>query len=263
MIVSDNSLAIKTNELLMTGITVLDNIFSQDKIFDIRSQILQQRHLLKNTKPGEPSLHLAGFHQFPELESIHSDIMNSIKIIDFLKYVTKSQVKFIGNSDITINRSQHWHKDLLRGKFAEHHNSNSIWGKEIAGVYRVILYLQPSSSLKVIPGSHLEPTSLASDEYCIPHDETSVQRVNVDIGDIAVMDVRTTHRGLSSEYIIKNCEYFKKNPSIMVATILGDVSAELTHELEVGNFMRQLDWVIRNKHRTYELFVDENYDFEL
>jgi hypothetical protein len=30
-------------------------------------------------------------------------------------------VRTIGLSDITINRSQDWHKDLLRGKYRCHH----------------------------------------------------------------------------------------------------------------------------------------------
>lgn len=233
-------------ELNINGLTVLKQCYDKKIIHDARQKILNHLNLLRNTKPGEPSLHLAGFHHHPELEELHYLVSANPKVLNFLSLLMPERVKAVGNSDITINRSQHWHKDLLRGKYAAHHNVNNIWGKNGGGVYRIILYLQNTQNLKIVFGSHLIPHSLESDIHAIPKDESNISLINVNIGDIVVMDIRTTHRGMTTDYIQNNAIKLNENPSIMIATILGNIKSPLTKEMEMGNFHRQIDWMERH-----------------
>src|SRR6185295_19757554 len=93
------------------------------------------------------------------------------------------QARTIGLSDITINRSQHWHTDLLRGKYEAYLKGVDIWGGECAGVYKLLMYLQDSTSLKIVRGSHRVPLSLVNDDYADPADNADVVAVSFKAGD--------------------------------------------------------------------------------
>ncbi len=105
-------------DLQQSGFAVLKGVFSKEMIAEARQQVLANRGLFKNTRPLPSAGHLAGFHRFPALESLHTMLTANPVIRDFLKCVLNGQeIRSIGLSDITINRSQQWHKDLLRGKY--------------------------------------------------------------------------------------------------------------------------------------------------
>src|SRR5262249_6755072 len=156
-----------------------------------------------NTRPTPSSRHLAGFHLYPELESLHNRLASNKRVLDFMGLVLRGQkARSIGLSDITINRSQHWHKDLLRGKYAPYLNGLDIWDCECAGVYKLLMYLQEGASLKIVRGSHRVPVSLGSDEHAEPSDNDDVVEVSFKEGDVVVMDIRTSHRGSTEEVFL-------------------------------------------------------------
>jgi hypothetical protein len=133
----------------------------------------------------------------------------------------------------------------LRGEYQSFLQDVDVWGEEGGGVFRILLYLQDSSSLKIVKGSHLEPVALDKDEHCEPDDDSRVMSVSVEEGDIAVMDVRTSHCG-SPEHVFQS-EEFTVNPRAMVATTLGMVDGRLTDAMEAGNARRLMDW--QERHR--------------
>lgn len=233
-------------ELLNNGITILQNIYDDDIILDLRKQILDNLSLMKQTRKDEDSRHLAAFHRYPEFEKLHGLVSCNETVLQFLDYVLDGKkVRSIGNDDITVNRSQHWHKDLLRGKYSTHLNSvDNIWSKQNCSVFRILLYLQDTSSLKIVKGSHLKPISLQNDDHAIPSDDDDVAVVTIKKGDIGIMDIRTTHRGATKEFF--DNEYFKENKGILIATVLGEVDSKLTDNMEKGNFHRLMNWMERN-----------------
>src|SRR5262249_15250904 len=158
-------------ELRRDGITVLEGVFDRETVDLSREQVMKHRSLYKNTRPTPSSRHLAGFHLYPELESLHNLLAGNKKVLNFMKLVLGGQqARSIGLSDITINRSQHWHTDLLRGKYAPYLNGVNIWDIECAGVYKLLMYLQDGASLKIVRGSHRVPRSLENDQYTEPDD---------------------------------------------------------------------------------------------
>ena len=149
------------------------------------------------------------------------------------------QARSIGLSDITINRSQHWHTDLLRGKYEPYLNGVDIWGSECAGVYKLLMYLQ-DGNLKIVRGSHRVPVSLENDEHAEPGDNADVVGVSFKAGDVVVMDIRTSHRGSTEDVFLSGV--YDDDPKILVSTALGVDGGKLTDAMEFGNARRLMDW---------------------
>ena len=150
------------------------------------------------------------------------------------------RARTIGLSDITINRSQHWHKDLLRGKYEAYLDGVDIWGPESGAVYKALMYLQDGASLHVVRGSHAVPLSLDNDEQAEPGDGDEVMTVPVKAGDVMIMDIRTSHRGSEESAFASGA--FDDEPKILVSTALGTDGGKLTDAMEFGNARRLMDW---------------------
>jgi hypothetical protein len=233
-------------ELRRDGVTVLKAVFGRETVDLSRDKVMEHWSLYKNTRPTPSSRHLAGFHRYPELESLHSHLAGNKKVLNFMKLVLGGhQACSIGLSDITINRSQHWHKDLLRGKYEHFLKGVDIWGGECAGVYKLLMYLQDGTSLKIVRGSHRMPVSLEKDEYVEPDDNADVIDVSFKAGDVVVMDIRTSHRGSTEEVFLSGA--YDKDPKILVSTVLGVDGGKLTNAMEFGNAQRLMDW--QNRYR--------------
>jgi hypothetical protein len=237
-------------ELRRDGITVLEGVFDRETIDLSREQVMEHWSLYKNTRPTPSSRHLAGFHLYPELESLHNLLAGNKKVLNFMKMVLGGQqARSIGLSDITINRSQHWHKDLLRGKYEPYLNGVDIWNGECAGVYKLLMYLQDGTTLKIVRGSHRVPVSLENDEYAEPDDNADVVDVSFKAGDVVVMDIRTSHRGSTEEVFLSGA--YDNDPKILVSTALGVDGGKLTDAMEFGNARRLMDWQDRYSDTTH------------
>ncbi len=93
---------------------------------------------------------MASFHRFPGLEPVHTLLTGNAKVAVVLTELLEPALRTIGMSDITVNRSQQWHKDLLRGKFSRYVADENPCANHSGKLFKVILYLQDSASLLVV-----------------------------------------------------------------------------------------------------------------
>jgi hypothetical protein len=230
--------------LKQDGFVVLPNVFNHEQIAFARKTVLDNIHLLKNTRPTVSSRHLAGFHRHPALEILHCMLVTNSEIRSFINDALGGMDSVtIGLSDITINRSQEWHCDLLRGAFSSYLNEEVCWGPRGGGVYKALLYLQEGKSLATVPGSHARKTSLDNDQCVIPKDLDSISHVSVNPGDVVIIDLRLIHRG-STEAEMQSLT-LADNAKILISTVFGGADCPLTNAMEVGNFHRLMAWIAK------------------
>lgn len=235
---------VSLEELQHSGVTILKRVLPPATIAATRQTILANRGLLRNTRPAPSAGHLAGFHRFPELESLHSLLASNPRILATLRAAVNGDVRTIGLSDITVNRSQGWHRDLLRGTYREHIDEDLIWSAAGGALFKALLYLQDSCSLKLIAGSHRSRCPLVSDADSEPTPGDTILAPSVQAGDVVLMDLRMSHCG-SDDLFFRSAAVLKQ-PKMLVSTVFGAVGSPITAQMESGNAIRQADWMKRN-----------------
>jgi hypothetical protein len=231
-------------ELAEHGVTVLQNIFDPAAIAEIRRTVLQNRGLLRKTRKAPSAGHLAGFHRFAEFEPLHAALSCNPRILETLRATVQGDVRTIGLSDITVNRSQGWHRDLLRGAYRSYLDEELIWFQAVGVLFKALLYLQDSTSLKLVANSHLCRCSLASDAQSAPQPHDTITALRVRAGDVILLDLRVSHCGCSDEFF--ETAAVQQHPKILVSTVFGAVASPLTRQMELGNAVRQSDWIKRH-----------------
>ena len=193
------------------------------------------------TRDVAHSYHLAGFHRFPSLATIHARIVAEDTVNRFLSiYYGGSPYFALGLSDITVNRSQHWHTDLLRGRYADFLKDCDPWA-ETKGNIKALVYLQDGASLRIVPGSHLSPTPLDDALLeLLAGAADDIMRVDVKAGDVVMMDIRALHRG-SSDADMASAELAAR-PKMLVSTVFGPISSAFSRAMQTGNAFRMADW---------------------
>jgi hypothetical protein len=96
---------------------VLKGALTQREVTKARAKVLDNLSLMKNTRPTPSARHLAGFHRYPTLEPLQALITGNAGIRSIMTRLGGMDARIFGLSDITVNRSQPWHKDLLRGQY--------------------------------------------------------------------------------------------------------------------------------------------------
>jgi len=223
-----------------SGVGVLRAVFEPTEVDEARRTVLAHVGLMKNTRSTPSSRHLAGFHRFPALEPLHQLITGNQRTRDVMTGLLGPEYRTIGLSDITINRSQQWHKDLLRGRFSHYMDDEHPCEKHHGKLFKVIVYLQDSSSLHFVPGSHRQDISLESDLFAIPADDAPVSQVETRIGDVVIIDICTTHRGSAEEAF--QSQRVSDHPRILVSTVFGRSNCEFVDRMELGNAERLSFW---------------------
>lgn len=240
--------------LHQNGYVVLPLAVSPDVVLAARESVLSNIRFFKNTRPNPFSSHLAGFHRYPALEWLHGLLASNAKLSEVITATNGGQdLRTIGLSDITINRSQEWHTDLLRGRYSGYLKESYCWGAEGGGVFKALLYLQGGKGLKVIAGAHLHPRPLGSDEYARPNESADIVSLEIEAGDLIVMDLRLPHRGGTEDELMDPS--FIVNPKILVSTVLGFSSKPLTRAMELGNYERLNDWDRRHINKPARAFA--------
>lgn len=238
---SEANIADAAANLRDRGYFIIEDAVPVEAVETARRSVLENLHFLKNTRPNPSSGHSAGFHRHPELEHLHMLVSNNALANRIIAEASGSpRVRSIGLSDITLNRSQQWHVDLLRGRYRKHLTADICWGPEGGGVYKVLLYLQPGASLRVLAGAHAKPVPLDDDRKVEPDDEAEAQPVPVKAGSLVIMDIRLPHRGSSEEELATPASL--ETPKILVSTVLAGSNRPLGGAMERGNFERMLDW---------------------
>lgn len=238
----------KAKALRRDGYVLLSDQYSPSAIGEARAQVIANFALLKNTRPNPVSGHLAGFHRYPAFEPLHDTLVGNQELLGVVKCAAgDAEIRSIGLSDITVNRSQEWHVDLLRGQYQPYLDPDICWGPQSGGVYKALLYLQQGSSLRVIPGAHRRAIPLDNDRNSEPADPSESVSIAVGPGDIVLMDIRLPHRG-STEAEMRD-DSGRVSPKILVSTVLGGARLPLTRAMEAGNRERLRDW--DNRHERH------------
>lgn len=238
-------------DLLQEGLCLLQGAVDSSAIQELRSHVLNNLQLLRNTRENSSSGHLAGFHRYPRLEFMHTLLSHNVRVESVLSEACPGcDFRTIGLSDITINRSQEWHVDLLRGRFSSFLDQSMIWNEDRGGgVFKVLLYLQAGKSLRYISGSHRLRTSLESDSEKELIGGRPIQQASVNAGDIVLIDIRLRHRGSTQQE--SSSPILGESPKILLSTVLGSCNHALADQMELGNASRQRYWDERNKSRSY------------
>ncbi len=142
-------------QLREVGYAILPNVFSLEEIEQFRRRVVRAKDRMPSTRENPSSRHFAGFHRCAELAGLHADLVQSRLIVEVLGTAYEHRdFNAIGLSDITINRSQQWHTDLLRGPYQRFGVSEVCWQDSEPSCYKALLYLQDGERLFVLPGSH-------------------------------------------------------------------------------------------------------------
>lgn len=231
-----------TSQGLKDGYCVLPEVFDKAEIEAFRQAAVDNLGSMGRTRNVAHSYHLAGFHRFPALAALHARIAADETINQFLQAYYQDIPYFaLGLSDITVNRSQHWHTDLLRGRYSDFLKDCDPWA-ETAGCLKALVYLQDGASLRILPGSHLTPTPLDDTrlEALAEASGEDVVRIDVRAGDVVMMDIRALHRG-STDADMESAALAVR-PKILVSTVFGGVGSAFSQAMQIGNAHRMADW---------------------
>ena len=237
------SAELELDDVRSDGVQVIAGAFDAAAVDDARHVVLAHTDLMKRTRPTPSARHLAGFHRFPALEPLHGVLTGNPMVTAHLHALLGTQLRTIGLSDITIDRSQPWHKDLLRGPYRSFLEPDGVCANNHGKAFKVIMYLQDSSSLQVIVGSHLHDVDLNNDEHAVPRPGDSVIPVPVRRGDAVIIDLCTTHCGADEATYLAAAP--GAPPRILVSTVFTRADCEFADRLEAGNAARLADWARR------------------
>lgn len=175
------------------------------------------------------------------MAAIHARIVADDTINRFLAAYYGGRPYFaLGLNDITVNRSQHWHTDLLRGRYSEFLKGCDPWD-EAVGSLKALVYLQDGASLRILPCSHLSPTPLDDALLeALAEAARDVVRVDVKAGDVVMMDIRALHRGSTDADM--QSPALAQMQKILVSTVFGPVDSAFARAMQVGNAYRMADW---------------------
>jgi len=231
----------KIYQLKMSGFCILSGVFNNLEINQMRDEVIANLKNMAKTQNLDQSYHLAGFHRYPSLSRLHSNIASNQRINVALKdfYGAEDYIT-IGLSDVTINRSQHWHTDLLRGKYSTHLESTDPWDQHNTPCLKALVYLQAGRGLSVLSGSHQIRTPLNDKNISTELNLKNSQQIEVASGDVVLMDIRLIHRG--STEIEMNSQQLVSKPKILVSTVFGKVNMPITMAMQTGNLFRNIDW---------------------
>lgn len=228
------------------GFCVVPRVFDVPAIDRMRGTILANAGIMSNTRPTETARHLAGFHRFPDLEAIHTALSTDPRLRGVLDRVYRGgQMIALGLSDITINRSQPWHTDLLRGAYAKHLTPEICWDTAEPPCLKALAYLQDGTSLHIATGSHRVPIALSDDRSAVPAADAAIESIAAKAGDVILMDIRTIHRGSTEAEMAGKS--LGADAKILVSTVFGDRYSRLTRAMQTGNAERTVDWDVRHR----------------
>jgi len=131
------------------GVGVLPQVLDPGQVADARRTVLEHRNLLRNTRPTPSAGHLAGFHRYPQLEPLHCTLSQYAEVQACVAELCGPEARTIGMTDITVNRSQPWHKDLLRGPYRKYLGVADPCARWHGTVFKFLVYLQAATSLAV------------------------------------------------------------------------------------------------------------------
>jgi hypothetical protein len=230
------------------GFAILPGVFTTAEIEDFRETVTRHLGLMARTRSIAHAYHLAGFHRVETLVPLHAAIATNEPVQNFLcRYYDGQSFETIGLTDITVNRSQHWHTDLLRGAYSGFLADGSPWHETGHSCLKVLVYLQPGKSLRIAPGSHVAPSPLDDDQLEILAQASNPIQLHVEAGDVVIMDIRSLHRGSTDAEM--SDPGLAHDPKILVSTVFGLSGSRFANAMKQGNALRLADWDRRHLGR--------------
>ncbi|OYX25148.1 MAG: hypothetical protein B7Z10_07210 [Rhodobacterales bacterium 32-66-7] len=228
-------------DLRQKGFARIPSAFPIDTIEEFRSIVTGGLSRMGQTRAVAHSRHLAGFHRFPEFASIATNIRENPAVTAFLLAAFGPDQPFdIGLTDITVNRSQDWHTDLLRGPYASFLDGCDPWAKDETPCLKVLVYLQPGKSLRLLPGSHLRPSPLDDGQIAESVEQAAKTQLDIASGDVVILDIRTVHRGSTDEEMADT--QLADTPKILVSMVFGATGSRFAQAMRDGNLCRMAQW---------------------
>lgn len=232
------------NELQSRGVSVLGGLFSSAEITLCRDLIAGHLDMMGQTRATAHSYHLAGFHRFPAFAPIRALIAGNPAVQAMLSSVFgPDMAEDIGLTDITVNRSQPWHTDLLRGPYAQFLADCDPWDPTEDPCLKVLLYLQPGRSLRYVPGSHLTRSPLDDEAIARQVAGAEVLQLELAAGDVVILDLRTLHRGSTDAEMAD--PGLASSPKMLVSAVYGRKGSRFAEAMRHGNARRMADWDAR------------------
>ncbi|MFN8829652.1 MAG: hypothetical protein ACK5W0_07245 [Labrys sp. (in: a-proteobacteria)] len=236
-------MSMSVTELHDRGYAVLRAVFPPNEIAAFREVVLANLAAMAKTRRIDHAYHLAGFHRHASFRPLHERIANEPAINRFLAQYYTGTYRTIGLTDITINRSQHWHTDLLRGAYGGFLADGSPWRDSANACLKALVYLQPGRRLHIVSGSHRTPSPLDDDALEALANKADPISVQVEAGDVVMMDIRALHRGATDAEMSDPA--LVSTPKILVSTVFGLDGSRFAEAMEAGNAKRLADWDMR------------------
>lgn len=232
----------------------LEKVIAPEAIDNMRRLIASNLLYGSKTRDYDLNWHIPYFQRYSELESIHKYLLKQEPLNSAARSLLNSdKICSTSISDITVNRSQDWHKDLFRGPYRNllPMNKWNPFDEQIPFAYRCLVYLQDGKSLQVISGSDTQEVCLENDSFSKPQKEDQVITLQANAGDVIFFDIRTTHRGKS----YNDCSRIKTMNGIpmMIGLTLTYRESRWLYWLEFLNRARLRDWHTKHDNRYYKL----------
>ena len=235
----------EASQLETQGFCILPQVFGAADIARFRAAVMREAETMGQTRNVAHARHLAGFHRFPKFAGLHAELVAEPGVNALLdRYYGGDSFYAIGLTDITINRSQHWHTDLLRGTYSHFLQDDLPWQAGERGCIKALVYLQSGKSLRIVPGSHLSPTPL--DDVALERmaEQGSYAVLDVAAGEVVMIDIRSLHRGSTDAEMAAPA--LAHNPKILISTVFGAIHSRFAQAMQIGNAHRMQDWDARN-----------------
>jgi len=223
------------------GFARIPSAFPIATIEDFRNIVIGGLSRMGQTRAVAHSRHLAGFDRFSQFAGIAKAIRENPAVVAFLAAAFgPNKALEIGLTDITVNRSQNWHTDLLRGPYASSLAGCDPWAKDESPCLKVLVYLQPGKSLRLLPGSHLRPSPLDDGQIADSVEQATTMQLDIATGDVVVLDLRTVHRGSTDEEMAD--PRLAETPKILISMVFGATGSRFAQAMRDGNLCRMAHW---------------------
>ena len=223
------------------GFCVLKQALAPETVARMRQVTCANLDLMGQTRASDQSYHLAGFHRFSALLDVERALTSSPQVQAFMEaHFRPPGWESIGLTDITVNRSQHWHTDLLRGAFSRYLDGIDPWASRRADCVKALAYLQDGKSLRIVPGSHFTPTPLDDLKLENLAKGCSTMQLDIEAGDVVMMDIRALHRGSTDQEMANPA--LSHTPKILASMVFGQIGSTFSQAMRTGNSARMQAW---------------------
>ena len=193
------------------GVAVLQRMFMPKEVRRMRELVLSSLSTLPwlgGPRSGFVALDVIGDQALAPLHPVVRAVLENPALhTELSKVMNGSDYVFADMSELQVNRSVGWHRDILHSNEARLQR-HDLWGETRYGMVRFIMYLQSHAeddgALQLVPGSHLSrgctlggrrQPSCSSKIVELPARGAKLRRLRPAEGEAMLFDMRLMHRG--------------------------------------------------------------------